>query len=212
MVVQQWRIVSDWIPNTVSELSPQPELAQANTQSETAPDTPTAHKLAATAIPAMELAPADSDLIYKLLVAEFAIKRGQLPLAMDYYAEVARASADPAIAERAVRLALMTRDNVRGLEASRLWAQLAEPNHNARQVYAAFLIRSGRIEEATTVLKQLSGELAATDEQIFTRIATMLSRIKPSNVSIEVMKSLVEGVSRKRRGAICSGAITRSFW
>jgi tetratricopeptide (TPR) repeat protein len=176
-------------PQPGPQRGPQPVLAQANTQSET----DRTHKLAVETATALELAPANSDLIYKLLVAEFAIKRGQLPLAMDYYAEVARVSADPAIAERAVRLALMTRDNVRGLEASRLWSQLAKPNHSARQVYAAFLIRNGRIEEATTVLKQLSDELAATDDKVFNRIATMLSRIKPSNVSIQVMKSLVEG-------------------
>jgi len=161
----------------------QPVLAQATTT-----DTRT---LTPPATASVQNQAADPGLMYKLLVAEFALKRGQYPLALEYYADVARQSADAAVAERAVRIALMARDNERGLEVARIWSQLAKPNHNARQVYAAFLIRVGRIKEATTVLKQLSEELSDQDQQIFARIATMLSRVKPAQTSIQVMESVV---------------------
>ncbi len=144
-----------------------------------------------TTIPA-HMSPVKVELIYKLLVAEFALKRGQYPLALQYYSEVARGSREAVIAERAVRIAMMTRDNENGLEAARLWALLAKPNHNARQVYAAFLLRVARIEEATKVLSELSAEFVERDDsQIFSRIATMLSRVKPAETSIQVMRTIV---------------------
>ncbi len=165
---------------------PQPVLAQ----NETTQPTVLTESVAVSG-QAAPVTSVDSDLLYTLLVAEFALKRGQWPLALEKYAAAARASGDPAVAERAVRIALMARDNEGGLEVARLWARLAKPNYSARQIYAAFLIRVGRFDEATTVLKELSAELAKKDDKIFARIATMLSRVKPPATSIQVMESLV---------------------
>ena len=94
----------------------------------------------------VDTAPVDVDALYKVLVAEFAGRRGMLGLSLEYYLDVARRTGDPAVAERAVRIAVYARDKERGLEAARLWAAVAEPDHEARQVYGALLVRAGRLE------------------------------------------------------------------
>ena len=139
--------------------------------------------------------PVDVDAMYKVLVAEFAGRRGQLDLALDNYLDVARRTGDPAVAERAVRIAVHARDEVRGLEAARLWAASAQPDHDARQVYGALLVRAGRLEEATDVLTRLVQELAAVDEDVFNRMASMLARERSRSASIQVMEALVSGYS-----------------
>jgi tetratricopeptide (TPR) repeat protein len=137
--------------------------------------------------------PVDVDAMYKVLVAEFAGRRGRLDLALDHYLDVARRTGDPAVAERAVRIAVYARDEVRGLEAARLWAASAQPDHDARQVYGALLVRAGRLEEATDVLMRLVQELAAVDEDVFNRMASMLARERARSASIQVMEALVSG-------------------
>lgn len=143
------------------------------------------------ASPAVPDLPVDVDAMYKVLVAEFAGRRGQLELALENYLEVARRTADPAVAERAVRIAVYARDEVRGLEAARLWAATAQPDHDARQVYGALLVRAGRLEEATDVLSRLVQELAPVDDEVFNRMASMLARERSRTASIQVMESLV---------------------
>lgn len=135
--------------------------------------------------------PVDVDAMFKVLVAEFAGRRGQLDLALDNYLDVARRTGDPGVAERAVRIAVYARDEVRGLEAARLWAATAQPDHDARQVYGALLVRAGRLEEALDVLSRLVQELAPVDEDVFNRMASMLARERSRTAAIQVMESLI---------------------
>jgi len=140
-------------------------------------------------------APVDVDAVYRLLVAEFAGRRGQLPLALDNYLEVARRTGDPAVAERAVRIAVYARDDARAIEAAQLWATAASPDYEARQVLGALLVRAERVPEAKRVLTDLAAERAEADPGIFTRVANMLSRERSRTSSVEVMEAVVSGHS-----------------
>jgi len=135
--------------------------------------------------------PVDVESMYQVLVAELAGRRGRLDLALENYLEVARRTLEPAVAERAVRIAVYARDLERGLEAARLWAESAQPDHEARQVYGALLVRSGRLEEATEVLRALVAELAPGDDEVFLRMANMLAREKSRSASVQVMQAVV---------------------
>ncbi|MFT5173960.1 MAG: tetratricopeptide (TPR) repeat protein [Gammaproteobacteria bacterium] len=145
----------------------------------------------ASAASADEANPVDTDAIFKVLVAEFAGRRGQLPLALSNYLELARRISDPAIAERAVRIAVFARDQAGGLEAARLWAASAQPNHEARQVLGNLLMRADNIDEAITVLMGVVNELAPTDPKIFARVSSMLAREKSRTSSVTVMEALI---------------------
>ena len=93
------------------------------------------------------------DVLYRLLVAEFAGRQGDLALSFRNYLEVAKERADQKVAKRAVQIALSAGDTEGGLEAVRLWAGLAPEDWEAHEVHAVLLIRAGALEDAAEVLR-----------------------------------------------------------
>jgi tetratricopeptide (TPR) repeat protein len=133
------------------------------------------------------------DDLYKLLVAEIAGRRGRLDLALENYLEVARTTRDPAVAERAVRIAVFARDQEGGLEAARLWTEIAPDSTDARQVYAALLLRAGEIDTAVRQLDAAVPHYAGGSAEAYPRIGDMLARERDKSVAVAVMARLVGG-------------------
>lgn len=96
-----------------------------------------------------------------LLAAEFALQAGKLDEAAKGYVDAALATRDPALAERATRIALIARDDARARRALALWRQVA-PNDAATQL-------SQGVAEATLALRA-GNERAAVRE-----LATLLA-------------------------------------
>jgi len=132
------------------------------------------------------------DVLYRLLVAEFAGRRGQLGLAVSSYLAVARETRDPAVAERAVRVAVYARDSQRALEAAQLWAEIDPGSRDARQVYATLLVRAGRAEEAVAEFEALLEGAGEQRGVALRRIGDMLAREKDRDAAVAVMARLVE--------------------
>ena len=133
--------------------------------------------------PALESS-ASGDNLYKLLVAEIAGRRGRLDLALENYLEVARATRDPAVAERAVRIAVFARDQEGGLEAASLWTEIAPDSTDARQVYAALLLRAGEIDTAVRQLDAAVPHYAGGPAEAYPRIGDMLARERDKAVAV----------------------------
>ncbi|NIR31065.1 MAG: tetratricopeptide repeat protein [Gammaproteobacteria bacterium] len=131
------------------------------------------------------------ETLYKLLVAEFAVRRNQPELGLDYYLDVARATRDQSVIARAVRLAVFARDEQRGLEAAELWTDIVPESLEARQVYAALLIRAGELDAAVEQLEVVLSKMEAAPEHRFDLIGDMLSRERDQAVALEVMERLV---------------------
>ena len=132
------------------------------------------------------------EVLYKLLVGEFAARRGQLELTVKNYLDAARATRDPGIAERATRIAVFARDEPRGLEAASLWTEVAPDSIKAQQVRAALLMRLGRVDEAVEVLAALLA--GQPPEKGFAMVGEMLSREKNKDLAVEIMDRLVSGL------------------
>jgi tetratricopeptide (TPR) repeat protein len=131
------------------------------------------------------------DNLYKLLVAELAGRRGRLDLSLKNYLEVARETQDPAVAERAVRIAVFARDQENGLEAAKLWTELAPESTAARQVYAALLLRAGQTDDAVTVLAAAVPHFKGGPAEAYPHIGDMLARERDKAAAILVMERLV---------------------
>jgi tetratricopeptide (TPR) repeat protein len=134
-----------------------------------------------------------SDNLYKLLVAEIAGRRGRMDLSLDNYLEVARETRDPAVAERAVRIAVFARNQEGGLEAASLWTEIAPDSTDARQVYAALLLRAGEVDTAVRQLDASVPYFAGGSAEAYPRIADMLARERDKTVAVAVMARLVGG-------------------
>lgn len=133
------------------------------------------------------------DNFYKLLVAEIAGRRGRMDLSLENYLEVARSTRDAAVAERAVRIAVFARDQEGGLEAANLWTEIAPDSTDARQVYAALLLRAGEIDTAVRQLNASVPHFAGGSAEAYPRIADMLARERDKSVAVAVMARLVGG-------------------
>ena len=135
----------------------------------------------------------DKEIMYKLLVAEFAGRSGELELALQNYLDVARATRDSSVVERAVRIAVFARNEPLGLEASALWREIDPDSDEARQVYAALLLRAGRVAESVVELRGLIERVDDENGIGFNTVADMLARERNKQAAVEVMEELVAG-------------------
>ncbi|MET0379560.1 MAG: tetratricopeptide repeat protein [Spongiibacteraceae bacterium] len=78
-------------------------------------------------VPPVHLRPFPAATFYDLLVAEFALHRGEYELALGNYLEQAQATHDVAVTERATRIAQFVKSDRAALEAAKLWVEV-EPD------------------------------------------------------------------------------------
>lgn len=97
----------------------------------------------------------DQEVLYDIMVGEFARQEGDLALAVKHYLRAARQSRDPAVAERAAQLALQAKDHPDALEAARLWVALKPDDLQAQQAAAVLNLRAGHVGEAIAHLRLL---------------------------------------------------------
>lgn len=136
--------------------------------------------------------PLTEELLYKLLLAELAGHRGKLDVAVENYRELAAATRDPKVAERAARIAVYARDDAAALEAARLWVELDPRNPDPRQVLAVMELRAGNLEETVAHLEDIFDYSEGEIDQKLWMIANMLGREEERDAVLEVMETLVE--------------------
>jgi len=139
--------------------------------------------------PAIELS---QDLLYQLLVAEFAVKRGHYDVALDTYLQLATATRDPRLAREATRVAIFSRDDARALDAAKLWVELDSNNLEARQAITAAYIRNGDPDAALEHMERLLSLSAADPDQAFMMLASLLSREQDLKTALLVMEHFIE--------------------
>jgi len=96
-----------------------------------------------------------AELMFKLLVAEFAAQKGQLALSANTYLNSAEQTRDPRLARSATQAAVYARDVDTALSAARLWVELDPESSEARQSLAALLVRTGHADAAMPHLKKI---------------------------------------------------------
>lgn len=133
----------------------------------------------------------DDDPLFRLLIAEFAGQREQLPLALDNYLALARTLRDADLAERATKIAVFARDDAKALEAARLWVDLRPTSLDARQILAAMHIRQGDAAAALEHLKYVLAQDNSGDGSRFRVIANLLGREEDRRTALAVMEQLV---------------------
>ncbi|MCC6202715.1 MAG: tetratricopeptide repeat protein, partial [Gammaproteobacteria bacterium] len=130
--------------------------------------------------------------MYRLLVAEFAIRRGSPADAVTNYLEVARETRHPELAQRAAAIALYARDNEATLEAAQLWAETDPDDMEARQIIVAMHVRARDAERAFASLEDLLGRDAANAEANLRSMANFLSREPDRDIALVVLRRLAD--------------------
>ena len=78
-----------------------------------------------------------ADLMYRLLIGDIALQRGEPALAARAYFEAAREAKDPVLARRATEIAVAARQRGLAVEAAKLWSELDPAAERPKQVIAA---------------------------------------------------------------------------
>jgi tetratricopeptide (TPR) repeat protein len=77
-----------------------------------------------------------ADLMYRLLIGDIALQRGEPAVAARAYFEAAREAKDPMLARRATEIALAARQRGQAVEAAKLWSTLDPKAERPKQVIA----------------------------------------------------------------------------
>ena len=75
-----------------------------------------------------------ADIMYRILVGDIALQRGQPAIAARAYYEAAQDAQDAALARRATEIALFARQRELAMESAQLWAKLDPSSDRARQM------------------------------------------------------------------------------
>ncbi len=96
---------------------------------------------------------ARSQLMYEVMIAELAGRRGYLDLATEGYLRAARSTDDVRISERATKLAVWSRQWRNAEIAARRWLELDAEAIEAHELLAQILLRDDRPEDAAIEFK-----------------------------------------------------------
>ena len=117
-----------------------------------------AEPAAATSAKPVKVAPAQTlppQVLYQFLLGEIAGARGNLPVALAAYMEMARSTHDPRIAQRAAEIAFHSRQLGAAIEAAQIWVAAEPGSIQGRQTLAGLLGAANRDEEMAQQLTLL---------------------------------------------------------
>ena len=132
----------------------------------------------------------DADLVYAVLVAEVAARRGDLAMAYTHYLHAAQLTRDPKMAELAVRAALSGDDDAGAGRAVALWLTMAPDALGANQLAAVLRIKAGDREGALRLLSRVI-ELAGDPESGYLQAAGIVGRAVEAPERVALMSTLV---------------------
>jgi tetratricopeptide (TPR) repeat protein len=124
-------------------------------------------------LPSVELSQA---ILFKLLLADIALQRGQNNVAVQSYLELARETRDPRIAQRATEVAWNARFIGVAIEAAGIWLTADPESQQARQVLAALLVNQSRLADAQPHLEKSLAADKANVGQSFLQLNALLAR------------------------------------
>lgn len=138
--------------------------------------------------PPQPVASFSEETLYSLLVAELAGQRNRFDIALDNYAEQARVTRDPGVAERAFRIAEYLGADQAALESVLIWADNAPANLDAQRAAAIQLARSGRYDDSMRYMEKV---LQAQGDTHFDFLALAAAESDP-----ETRAGLLQGFDR----------------
>lgn len=162
-------------------------------QSAAAVVTPSAAPAAARPAPLLPAQPLTDRLLYQFMLGEIAGQRGDLALANEAYADLARKTRDPRVVRRAAEIATYARDAETAVEMAGLWVEIEPDSVRARQYLASTLIGADRLAEAKPHLEALLRLGDRPLGEAFLQLHGMLARYKDKMAVFGLVRDLAAG-------------------
>jgi tetratricopeptide (TPR) repeat protein len=129
-------------------------------------------------------------ILYQFLLGELAGQRGDLALASDAYADLARKTRDVRIVRRATEIASYARRMPQAMEMARLWVELEPQSGRARQTAAQILIGMGNLDGAKPYLEAMLRLDERPVAEGFMQLHGLLARHKDKKAVLDLVKEL----------------------
>src|SRR5215831_6109918 len=155
-----------------------------------------ANSTAATEKPASEVASElpnvelSRELVYEFLVAEIAGQRGNLTLAAQAYADLAKRTRDPRVAERATEMALYARMPEAAIDSAKVWAEASPTSTRALGTASSLLIRANRLDEAQPYLEKILATQNTSRGDGFLQLNGLLANNPDKATNLRVVQRL----------------------
>ncbi len=140
-------------------------------------------------LPGVELS---EELMFKMMMAEVALQRGQPHIAVQAYLELARETRDPRVAQRATEVAWNARFSSAALEAAGIWLQADPGSPQARQLIAALLVNQARLADAQPHLEKWISSAPDSIGQSFLLLSSLLARHQDKTEVFNLMQALAQ--------------------
>lgn len=134
-----------------------------------------------------------SELLFDYLLAETALQRENIDVAIQSYSRLAKNTQDPRIAERATDIALRARRPDAAQEAVARWVNLEPNSMNARQAAAALFVSIGKLDKAKPHLEKLLSSEKSSVDKAFMHLNKLLSRHPQKAETYKLVQSLAAG-------------------
>ncbi len=136
-----------------------------------------------------------SEILYRILAAEFAIQRQLFSAAQESYLELAYGTHDPEIIHRALQISIAAKDLRHALEMARLLTQARPDELESHRLLAQLLLSAGP-QHQDEALAELRWLLSAVEQQessaaAFHAIGRLLSKISDKALAIDAMRRIV---------------------
>ncbi|WP_018865850.1 MULTISPECIES: tetratricopeptide repeat protein [unclassified Thioalkalivibrio] len=143
-------------------------------------------------LPLMQTEDPEAALMFSVLAAEIAVRSGEHAEAARYYGAAALLSDDPAIAERATRIALFARDHEQAQRSADRWLRLAPESMEASQVSTVLRINAGDAEQAAEQLDSLMNRVVVQGGDPNATLGGVIGQAQDQAAALETMRLLAE--------------------
>jgi tetratricopeptide (TPR) repeat protein len=130
--------------------------------------------------------------VFLLLLAEVALQRNQLELAVSAYHDLAMQTRDPAIVQRATELAIATERNDEALRLVKLWTRIAPESRQARLAEIHLLLLTGRLDDLAEPMDRF---LAAEPDNLGSNLLNLnrlLARYPEKRAALAFMQRIAD--------------------
>ena len=142
--------------------------------------------------PLMQAEDPEAVLMFSVLAAEIAVRSGEHAEAARYYGAAALLSDDPAIAERATRIALFARDHEQAQRSADRWLRLAPESIDASQISTVLRINAGDAEQAAEQLDSLMNRVVVEGGDPYATLGAVIGQARDHDAALATMRLLAE--------------------
>jgi len=138
--------------------------------------------------------PLSADIMYRILVGDIALQRGEPALAARAYYEAARDAQDATLARRATEIALFARQRTLAMDAAQLWQKLDPSSERAKQM-VNMLAQPGASGDLKGDLERLLADAAANGKTLgeaFLQLNRALSSQDDKNAVYRLISDLAK--------------------